>query len=309
MAEGRRAWPFIVVCLASPAVAGACGAIYDPANLPSAPLDAGMPGAKPNAARDANPDAMPDASPDASDASPANGDAGLGPEDATGTVCEAAFPPSSALRSVSLVLTGVDFGDESSSDWATIGFNLDGKCSTSSSTDVCTPLAGGSPAVHMNGVGGIDNSFGENFCQLLDTTTGNGGCSTEIEEVQIATDDAGTGTLAIRTQNGLRVLEFPIHDVYVAIDGGGGVLGAVAPTAGVVTAVGLAVANVSPSLCSDLGSFASQVEQTSDILSDGSNSSGMPCNAISIGMTFDASSSFDGSFPAVPDPCPDASQD
>ena len=46
-----------------------------------------------------------------------------------------------------------------------------------------------------------------------------------------------------------------------------------------------------------------QFEQASDILSDGSNSAGQPCNAISVGMQFWDSTPFDGVLP-VPDACP-----
>jgi hypothetical protein len=46
-----------------------------------------------------------------------------------------------------------------------------------------------------------------------------------------------------------------------------------------------------------------QFERASDILSDGSNSAGQQCDAISVGMQFWDATPFDGLLPA-PDACP-----
>src|SRR5262245_61357453 len=46
--------------------------------------------------------------------------------------------------------------------WRQYGFDLDGKQTTPSSTDVCKPASGGKPElVYNDGNNGIDNSFGE----------------------------------------------------------------------------------------------------------------------------------------------------
>jgi hypothetical protein len=49
------------------------------------------------------------------------------------------------------------------SAWATFGYNIDGKVTTASSTDVCTLAKNASPSVQIDGNLGADNSFGENL--------------------------------------------------------------------------------------------------------------------------------------------------
>src|SRR5215467_13263260 len=52
--------------------------------------------------------------------------------------------------------------------WMNFGFNLDGKISTASSTDVCQPQPGGAgKQVHQNGNNGIDNSFGHFILPII----------------------------------------------------------------------------------------------------------------------------------------------
>jgi len=52
--------------------------------------------------------------------------------------------------------------------WRDIGENLDGLDSTPQDTNHCMPVAGANPAdVKTDGVGGIDNSFGENLLPLF----------------------------------------------------------------------------------------------------------------------------------------------
>ena len=56
------------------------------------------------------------------------------------------------------------FGEGNSGEWKQVGFNLDGKESTGTSKDVCTPNSGGSPqTAYPDGDNGIDNSFGKNL--------------------------------------------------------------------------------------------------------------------------------------------------
>ena len=53
--------------------------------------------------------------------------------------------------------------------WQNYGYNLDGKVTTASSTDVCTLQAGAQKSYQTDGKGGIDNSFGENIIPILQT--------------------------------------------------------------------------------------------------------------------------------------------
>jgi hypothetical protein len=199
----------------------------------------------------------------------------------------------------------VNFGDSPTADaWKEIGFNLDGKVTTATSTDVCGLMPGAASAAQDDGQSGIDNSFGENICPILDTLT-EGACSTGISQAYIVTDASGSGTLTFMFGLSLTV---PIKDAHVVLNGdGSAMLGAVAPTAGWISAV--YQASAAANYCVMAGGqvapeIIAQFEQASDILSDGSNSAGPLCDAISIGMQFWDATPFDGVLPSVPDACP-----
>jgi hypothetical protein len=64
-----------------------------------------------------------------------------------------------------LALTKLQFGEGNNGEWKKVGFNLDGLVSTSASTDVCQPNAGGPK--HADGEDGIDNSFGQNLLPVI----------------------------------------------------------------------------------------------------------------------------------------------
>jgi len=52
--------------------------------------------------------------------------------------------------------------------WKQYGFDIDGKISTATSTDLCQPLDNASPHnVYPDGLAGIDNSFGKNILPIL----------------------------------------------------------------------------------------------------------------------------------------------
>jgi hypothetical protein len=59
--------------------------------------------------------------------------------------------------------------DTAGTAWASFGYNIDGLLTTEASTDVCTldTAAGATPAKQVDGVNGIDNSFGKNIVPLL----------------------------------------------------------------------------------------------------------------------------------------------
>jgi len=84
-------------------------------------------------------------------------------------------PPgaSGGLRSHDYAIHEVFLGDTdrtgltSANAWQTFGYDLDDKLTTASSTDVCTPLAGATTQVQVDGAGAIDNSWGENLLPLI----------------------------------------------------------------------------------------------------------------------------------------------
>ena len=213
------------------------------------------------------------------------------------------MPPVGAMRAVSLSLTGISIDGGTPTGWKTIGFNLDGKCTVPVSTNVCTLQTGASKAAQDDGTGGIDNSYGENICPIATSVSGTGACSSGIPNVYVITDATGSGTMAIPT-NG-QWLEFPIHDTFVVQKGNQGVLGAVAPTTEIISAYQAVAGAVSPSLCSGSAfqSIAQQIEDASDIQSNGSDVPGLPCDSISIGMTFTGSTPYAGPLPVVNNPC------
>jgi hypothetical protein len=211
-------------------------------------------------------------------------------------------PPTSALRQVSLEMTRVNFGDPPDAGaWRPVGFNLDGKTTTATSTDVCGLVQGARPAAQEDGQDGIDNSFGANVCPILDGVAGPTACSSGILETYLVTDASGSGAVTIQLRPTIR-LEFPITDAYVVLrEDGSGMLGAVAPIQGVLNAIYESAAQAS---CGSMAgghpeSIIEELEQTCDILADGSNAAGQPCDAISIGMQFWGAAAFDGVLPAA----------
>ena len=182
-------------------------------------------------------------------------------------------PPQSALRQVSLAMTRVNFGDSPTAEaWKQIGFNLDGKVTTATSTDVCQLVPGATPAEQDDGQQGIDNSFGENLCPILATLATPNPCSSLILGTYVATDASGAGTLTIHLVSTFW-WEIPIADAQVVLNGdGSGMLTAVAPTVGLINALDEAsAANNSCYMAGGQpGSILIQFEQASDILSDGS---------------------------------------
>jgi hypothetical protein len=205
---------------------------------------------------------------------------------------------------VSLSLTGLNLGDGNGNavDWQGLGWNLDGKCTTATSTDVCSLTAGAARQTQDDGNGGIDNSYGDNICAIMEATAGTGACSTKISQAYLQTDASGSGTLSM--EFGTQLIALPVKDVYVQTSGAGGVAGGVMPTAGVIAVMQAAAACISSSLCgaSAFQSIATQFQQASDILSDGSNAPGSACDAISFGLKFTGSTTV-ASVP-VPASCP-----
>jgi hypothetical protein len=210
-----------------------------------------------------------------------------------GTPCGNSALPGTAATS--LTLTGVDLGDmNGATDWQTIGWNLDGKCTAATSTDVCALSAGAPLQTQDDGTGGIDNSFGENLCPIFDTLSSGGACSTMIAAAYLQTDATGSGTLTIPF--GTTVIAYPVKDVHVGLTGSGGVVGGVMPTASLIAAWQAAAGCISSSLCSGSAfqSIAGQLQQASDIGADGTDNQGTTCDGISFGLRFTGSTPLSG---------------
>ena len=120
--------------------------------------------------------------PPASDAAPA-----LAAIPDAGADADAAPPPPS-LGGRSFVAQNVFLGDtdlDGGADpnaWAQFGTDIDGIDTTDAeSSGVCTPVEGASPAVAIDGAGGIDNSFGKNVLPVF-ATLGASGFSTSLND-------------------------------------------------------------------------------------------------------------------------------
>ncbi|MGH7329828.1 MAG: hypothetical protein ACREJX_15890, partial [Polyangiaceae bacterium] len=130
-------------------------------------LDAGTPdGGIIGGSTDGGADARTDGSGGATGAVPPSRPAGAA---ITSTTAESNF----AIEA--LLLGDVPRGSSAQSPtaWKDFGYNLDGKVSTPTSTDLCTPAAGAQKSlVYADGTNGIDNSFGENILPIFLNTVG-----------------------------------------------------------------------------------------------------------------------------------------
>lgn len=97
---------------------------------------------------------------------------------------------------------------QSSTAWKKFGYNIDGKVSTSKSSDVCKVSNSGPKSVHDNGDHGIDNSFGANILPIVLNTAGADGpskISTAITDGKftIMFDVVGLDDTATQTNSGI----------------------------------------------------------------------------------------------------------
>jgi hypothetical protein len=210
---------------------------------------------------------------------------------------------------VSLTLSGADFGDATVTDWQRIGFNLDGACTTASSTNPCALASDAQSATQVDGAGGIDNSFGAIVCPVLDAV-GPRPCST-AENVIVETDDSGDGTLAMlvtvgRTPTPVWV-EIPLTDTFVVRSvGGAGMLGGIVRTSALVDSLRPLWGAVAQPLCSGPSSQAidTAISQSSDILPRGMLAPGEACDSTSVGVAFTGSAPYAGGLPPpTTNPC------
>ena len=215
-------------------------------------------------------------------------------------------PPTMAARSVTIALHGVNFGDHFpdggtfANEWTELGYNLDGLCTHTSDTNVCTPPLNGSRVVQQDGVNGTDNTFGHVLLAPIKQLVSPTFFSTSAVFVDI-TD--GTGTVYIGgAQQGLSI---PVSQATVSGSaGGGGTFSGVIPTAAFLAEVRATAGRVNGNLCmgSGIDQLLTAVQQSSDIGADGAQTPGAACTGISIGFTFTTS---EASSPpnVLPDPC------
>lgn len=259
-------------------------------------------------------------------------------------------------------------GVASATAWKAYGANIDGKVTTSASTDACTLFTGASKVAQTDGDDGNDNSFGENILPIILSIFGadfstqlNGaiesGASTFMLDLNGLTDDASqtlspvsaslfsgvsigtstwtttgewgaykstlvggslssgaitkfptaaisagtwssgsTGDLPLNISLGTATLALVVHHAVISFSHSSansatlGNVSGVLSTSEFVAAFKKVAGNLSTSLCSGsaLDAISAQFEQASDILQDGTNVMGTPCDGISIGFGFDA---------------------
>ena len=297
----------------------------------------------------------------------------------------------------------VHLGDELDSfgnpDWSSYGYDIDGKVTTASSSDVCTLATNANKKNQTDGPGGLDNSFGENIVPLLNavlanpsasmnTAIANGSYTWIFYASGLSSDPAQTSeglvgeffwgapfapagsfptftkadnwplerslvTSAINANGTLQgspsstfafpkayvvqgelVSGYPSSvELFIGISGqllklnvqhavitfehtsattaSRGIISGVIPTQDLVNAMQLIAGGISTSFCSGstFAQVATSIEQAADIMVDGTNKAGAPCNGISIGVGFDANEIglplTTGSFPAASNPCAD----
>ena len=98
-------------------------------------------------------------------------------------------------------------GAPTANAWKAFGYNLDGKNTTATSTDVCTLVQGATKSVQVDGNNGIDNSFGENILPILQTflSTPSTTVSTDIDEGKFTIMVQVTGLDDTPTQNSINL--------------------------------------------------------------------------------------------------------
>ena len=252
--------------------------------------------------------------------------------------------------------------------WESYGYNLDGKISTATSTDVCKPRAGAQPkSVKTDGKGGLDNAFGKLLMPIIGSLSAD--ASTKVNEniasgaftilmkidtlgeksdyidlptalyvgtqlggpakfdgtdewpivPELLTDPSDIATAKLKFPNSylssntwvsgskgnldlqLSVAGFSltlgISNAVVTMDiapdrksASNGIIAGVLPVEPLINELKKVAGGFSPELCtgSTFESIAESIRQAADILEDGSQNPSKECNAISIGLGFEA---------------------
>lgn len=220
--------------------------------------------------------------------------------------CLPHHPPIQAATSTSIALHGVNFGDHLSDGgvfpnaWMEIGYNLDGLCTHTTDTNVCTPPDNGNRVVQQDGVNGTDNTFGHVVLAPIKQLVSPTFFATSAVFVDI-TD--GTGNVYVGgAQQGLLI---PVVQASVSSSaGGGGTFSGIVPVAPFLEEVRATAGRVNGNLCTGMGitELLTQLHQSADIGVDGTQTPGVACTGISIGLTFTTSEA--SSPPSeLPNPC------
>ncbi len=288
-----------------------------------------------------------------------------------GPPAKPAAPPTTSTAERNFALNALFLGDTdragnpSQSAWRKFGYNIDGKVTDKTSTDVCTPAPGAGKTPQVDGENGIDNAFGSIIIPIIQTfsqgiskrvtdTITSGSFTIMIDTVGLSDDAKQTntgltgqlfagGNLTAPTfskaddwpvrpellQDGKTIaggskvqfkdafvvggtwvngagsdvtlslafggvaLDLTIHKATISWDHAGsdslnGTIAGVINTKELIDGLRKVAGRISDSLCegSAFQSIAQQIEQASDILSDGTNKAGVPCDGISIGIGF-----------------------
>lgn len=278
-------------------------------------------------------------------------------------------------------------GSPSPSAWEQYGYNLDGKVSTETSTDLCKPRAGAQPkSVKKDGKGGIDNAFGKLLMPIIGSLASDAtalineniadGSFTILMKIDTLGDKpsyidlptalyVGTnlggpakfdgsdkwplvpellndpkdinsskvkfassyltnntwvsgskGDLDIKLSVAGFALNLGITNAVITMDIAGdrknasnGIIAGVLPVEPLIAELKKVAGGFSKELCtgSTFESIAESIRQAADILEDGSQNPSKECNAISIGLGFEATAAQLGAVgeasPPSEDPC------
>jgi hypothetical protein len=202
-------------------------------------------------------------------------------------------PPFTAQTSITIAVKGANFGDHfpdggtSANAWMNLGYNLDGLCTHTADTNVCTAPMSGSKVVQQDGVNGTDNAFGHVVLPQIKMLTTQSFFATAAVFIDIT---SGSGSVFVGTaQNGLTI---PVAEASVSASAGGsGTFSGIIPTSVFLEEVRALAGRENGSFCSGatIDAFLTTMAQSSDIGADGSQKPGALCNGISIGFTFTAS--------------------
>ena len=241
-------------------------------------------------------------------------DTDLGP-----TQCvDSKLPPPPSTVAMVLQLTQVNLGELDDvtrqpvkDAWKRIGFDLDRLCTTKLSTDVCQRQGGADSAKQEDGERGIDNAWGRTVLGFLQGLVPTPSKTTSESGTSYIELDGRGGAVFYMAVQGAQ-LSFPMLQARIVESSPGsaefvtGTLAGIVPTEAMVDSFGTLAGRLSTQLCggSTLDTIKQTIRQAGDIREDGSNVAGVPCNAISFGITFTGRRVAQRANPdPTPDPC------
>lgn len=182
-----------------------------------------------------------------------------------------------------LALSRVDFGNKDT--WRSIGFDLDGACTTTQTHRTCKPGPGGGGSYLEDGQDGIDNSWGRNVVGLMRIFYADPNAAWSGRSV-LDVGSAGTGTLYLLAPDDL-LFEVPLVDVRMEWNGTSGTLAAIVPVDKGMENLRRDLSAYSKKDCGSLGSLAGIFASNADVSASGVVDDGVECTGVSLGMTFE----------------------